>query len=120
MSATLLHTVNNTTTDVEHTSMSSSMVAYAPIEQLAEPYEGIPVFVQTHEIDGRYFADMLMEPDLPHHGEGSTPDEAMASLFEALKASWKSLNSAKKLSTHMEKRKLRLDDLFHQVVTVNW
>ena len=120
MNTTLLYTVNNTTTDVEHTSMSSSIVAYAPIEQLAESYEEIPVFVQTHEIDGRYFADMLMEPDLPHHGEGSTPDEAMDSLFEALKVSWKTLHTARKLSKHMEKRKQRLDDMFHQTVTVTW
>ncbi|MDE0332788.1 MAG: hypothetical protein OXL41_13075 [Nitrospinae bacterium] len=120
MSATLLHTVNNTTTDVEHTSMSSSIVAYAPIEQLAEPYEEIPVFVQTHEIDGRYFADLLMEPDLPHHGEGSTPDEATASLFEALKTSWKALHSAKKLSKHMEKRKQRLDNMFNQAFIATW
>lgn len=120
MNTTLLDTVDNTSYGGNPTLVSSSLVAYAPVEQQAESYEGIPVFVQIHEIDGRYFADMLMEPDLPHHGEGSTPDEAMVSLFEALKASWKSLHSAKRLSKHMEKRKLRLDDLFHQVVTVNW
>lgn len=120
MNTTLLDTVNNTSFAGEHTLLSSSIVVYTPIEQQAEPYNGIPVLVQTHEIDGRYFADVLMEPDLPHHGEGSTPDEAMASLFEALKVSWKALHSARKLSRHMEKRKQRLDDIFNQTFTVTW
>lgn len=120
MNTTLFDTENNISTGSKCTSLSSSIAAYTPIEQQLQPFEGIPVFVQTHEIDGRYFADVLMEPDLPHHGEGSTPDEAMASLFEALKESWKAIHSAKKLSKHMEKRKLRLDGLFHQAVTVNW
>lgn len=120
MNTTLLDTVNNTSFSGNRTLLSSSIVAYTPVEQQAQPYEGIPVLVQTHEIDGRFFADVLMEPDLPHHGEGATPDEAIASLFEVLKVSWKALHSAKKLSKHMEKRKLRLDGLFHQAVTVNW
>ena len=119
MNTTLLDTENNISTDGDRTSLSSSIVAYSPIEQQLEPYEGIPVFVQTHEIDGRYFADVLMETDLPHHGEGATPDEAIDSLFEALKVSWKALHSARKLSKHMEKRKLRLDDLFNQTFTVS-
>jgi len=112
MNTTLLDTVNNNSTDDNNTSFSSSIVAYTPIIQQPEPYEGIPVFVQTHEIDGRYFADLLMEPDLPHHGEGVTQDEAIASLSEALKISWEAIHSARKLSKHMEKRKLRLDNLF--------
>ena len=112
MNTTLLDTENNISTGGDRTLLSSSIVAYTPIEQQLEPYEGIPVFVQTHEIDGRYFADVLMEIDLPHHGEGATPDEAIDSLFEALKVSWEALHSARKLSSHMEKRKLRLDNLF--------
>ncbi len=88
------------------------LIVHTPITQ-SEPCEGNPVFVHIREMDGRYFADidMLMEPNLPHHGEGATHDEAIDSLYMALKASWKCLSSAKKLSRHMEKRKRRLDDL---------
>ena len=111
MNTTLLDTANNTINDVSRTSLSSSIFAHTPIIQ-SETYEGGSVFVQIHKIDGRYFADVLMEPDLPHHGEGATPDEAIDSLFEALKVSWEALHSARKLSSHMEKRKLRLDNLF--------
>lgn len=118
MNTTLLDTENNFSTGSESTSLSSSIVAYTPIEQQQQPFERISVFVQTHEFDGRYFADVMMEPELPHHGEGATPDKAIDSLIEALKVSWKALHSAKKLSKHMEKRKQRLDDMFNQTFTV--
>lgn len=120
MNTILFDTVDNTSYGGNSTSVSSSLVAYAPVEQQVESYEGIPILVQTHEMDGRYFADVLMEPDLPHHGEGATADEAIASLIDALKTSWKALHSAKKLSKHMEKRKQRLDDMFNQTFTATW
>lgn len=118
METVLIDTTNSTTNDFSRSSLPFYIFAHTPVSQ-PETYEGRSVFVQTHNIDGRYFADMLMGADLPHHGEGSTPDEAMSSLFEALKASWKALHSARKLSKHMEKRKLRLDDLFNQAFTGN-
>ena len=123
MNTTLLDTIDNTSYGGNLTIVSSSLVAYAPVEQQAESYKVIPIFVQTHEMDGRYFADVLMEPDLPHHGEGTTADEAIASLIDALKTSWKALYSAEKLSKHMEKRKQRLDDMFshaRHVSSVTW
>ena len=119
MQTALLNTANNTISDVNRTSLNFSIFAHTPIIH-SETYEGGSVFVQIPDIDGRYFADILMEPDLPHHGEGLTPDEAIASLFEALKVSWQALHSARELSNHMEKRKLRLDNLFSQAFTVTW
>ena len=74
--------------------------------------KGSTIQARIFELDGRYVAEVLMEPDMPHHGEGTTPDEAVYALYEALMVSWRALCNAPRRSIQMERRKARLDSFF--------
>ena len=70
------------------------------------------IIASVRETNGRYFAEVLTEPNIPYHGEGSDPEEAMDALSEALIMAWESVHYARKLSPHMEKIKTLVGDLF--------
>ena len=57
---------------------------------------------------GGFLAKIANEPDLPHHGVGESPVEALEMLHGVLLSSWEGLNEGHKLSPYMQRRKQRL------------